>query len=88
MEILIKNSSMAPIILPGDKILSKKIGFNQLRMNDLVVATNKKNAEISRVVYKNANYFVIKSDNLDSISKKIYRKERVDKIWGIVRKSQ
>lgn len=85
MEIHVKNSGMVPILIPGDKILSKKISFNQIKTYDLVVIIKKHVFEITRVIYIGKHCLMVKTDDFRSMSKKAYNNCVFERIYGVVR---
>ena len=84
----IHGDSMFPLLKPNSLISFKKIGFNHLLVNDLVLAEKDKHFFVHRVIYKTKKYLITRGDNNFKADGKIYPKQIAGKVYQVKRNGQ
>jgi len=74
-------TSMAPLLLPKDKLYISKIKFSKVLVNDLVLVNKRSTFFSHRVILKTKKYLVTKGDNNLLCDGKIYPKHVLGKVY-------
>ncbi len=80
--------SMLPHLRPGDMLYIRKIKFQQVKVNDLIMAKNGKTVLTHRVIFNNKDYLITKGDNNPQSDGKIKPKQIMGKVYQIKRNGQ
>ena len=80
-----QGTSMIPLFQSNDVICFKKINFNLLKINDIIVIQLKNNFVTHRVIYKTDNYLITKGDNNPYSDGKIYPRQIIGKVTKVKR---
>ncbi len=82
-----QGKSMLPILQENDIVYFKKIYFNKIKVNDLIVFRQKNQIICHRVVYipPSKRYLITKGDNSLTSDGKIYSKQVLGKVYKVKR---
>lgn len=84
----VQGESMYPLLHSGDKIFIKKINFQNLSTDDILLINKKNDYIIHRVIYKYPKYIITKGDNNLIADGKIYPRQIIGKVYKIKRDNQ
>ncbi len=73
-------NSMAPLLKDGDVVYYRRVKFNELTIDDIVIIKIKKRYRTHRIIYKNDIYIVTKGDNTIDNDGRIYPEQ----VYGLV----
>lgn len=76
---------MLPFLRSGDILFLRKIKFQQVKINDLIMVKKGTNIFSHRVIYKNVSYLITKGDNNPQSDGKILPKQMIWKVYQIKR---
>ena len=74
---------MLPLIAPGSDITFKKVGFNQLSVNDLVLFKQYSQLVCHRLIYRTPDYLITKGDNNLNSDGRIYPSQILGRLIAI-----
>lgn len=77
--------SMVPVLWPKDILYIKKLSFNKIKVDDIVLTHNEKFLFAHRVIYKNSDFVVTKGDNNTISDGKIAAEKIIGKVEKIKR---
>ena len=82
-----EGSSMLPLLQTGNIIYFKKIAFNNLSINDIVLFKKRGRVLTHRVTYKAHNHLITKGDNNLNADGKIFPRQIIGKVYQVKRTS-
>ncbi len=76
---------MYPLLQDGDVLDIRKVKFNAVEINDILCVRKNQATFTHRVIYKKDNYLILKGDTNLVSDGKIYEKNVIGKVAGVIR---
>lgn len=79
---------MLPLLQPSDTVTIRRIRFEKIDVNDLLMVKKKTNIFVHRVIYKNQSYCITKGDSNYLSDGRISPRQIVGKVYQVKREGQ